>query len=90
MTRLHIRMLLTAAVAVVMVPAFAYAEAVTPAKKETAGGRQRLNPKASDEVSQLSGTPVDSSPMPQPSMLGFGPMSGNPLFGGGLPLKSGN
>ena len=91
MTRLHIRMLLTAAVAVVLVPAFAYAEADTPAKKEIAGGRQRLNPRTGDDVSQLSGTPVDAvTPMPQSSMLGFGPMSGNPLFGGGLPLKSGN
>ena len=82
--------ILAAAVALVLMPAFAHAEGDALAKKDAPAGRQRINPKTGDEVSQLGGVPVDSAPMPQSSMHGFGPMSGNPLFGAALPLKSGN
>jgi len=71
-------------------PAFAYAEGDALAKKDAPAGRQRVTPRV-DEGSQLSGVPSDSTTIAAaPSTLGFGPMSGNPLFGGGLPLKSGN
>ena len=91
MACLHISTrILAAAVALVLMPAFAQAEGDALAKKDAPAGRQRLNPKTGDEVSQLSGVPVDAAPMPQASMHGFGPMGGNPLFGAGLPLKSGN
>ena len=91
MTCLQIRTrILATAIALVLVPAFAYAEADVPAKKEAPGGRQRLNPRAGDEGSQLSGVPGDTTIAAAPTLHGFGPMSGNPLFGAGLPLKSGN
>ena len=92
MTRLQIRTrILAAAVALVLMPAFAHAETDDLAKKDAPAGRQRLNPKTGDEVSQLSGVPGDTATIAAaPSMLGFGPMSGNPLFGAALPVKSGN
>lgn len=88
--RISTRILATA-IALVLVPAFAYAEGETLAKKDAPAGRQRLTPRA-DEGSQLSGVPGDSTTTlaAAPSLHGFGPMSGNPLFGAGLPLKSGN
>ena len=83
--------ILAAAIALVLVPAFAYAEGDALAKKDAPAGRQRLNPRV-DEGSQLSGVPGDSTTTiaAAPTLHGFGPMSGNPLFGAGLPLKSGN
>ena len=92
MTRLQIgtRMLATA-VALVLISAFAHAEGDALAKKDAPAGRQRLNPRPADEGSQLSGVPSDTTTMAAaPSMLGFGPMTGNPLFGAAMPLKSGN
>ena len=77
-----------AAIALALVPAFAYAQADTPVKKEVPGGRSRLNPKTGDDVSELAGTPTDSTLPPAPSMHGFGPMSGNPLLGAFMPIKS--
>jgi hypothetical protein len=91
MTCLNIRTRVAAvAIALALVPAFAYAEGDTPAKKEIAGGRQRLNPRPAEEPSQLSGVPTDTTLAPAPSMHGFGPLSGNPLLGGFVPLKAGN
>ena len=91
MTCLQIRTrILATAIALVLVPAFAYAETDVPVRKEVPGGRQRLNPKGAEEASALSGTPGDATLAPAPTLHGFGPMSGNPLFGAGLPLKSGN
>jgi hypothetical protein len=78
------------AIALALVPAFAYAEGDAPAKKEIPGGRSRLAPRAGEETSQLSGVPTDATLPPAPSMLGFGPMSGNPLLGGLAPVKAGN
>jgi hypothetical protein len=78
------------AIALALVPAFAYAEGDSPAKKENPGGRQRLNPRTADEPSQLSGVPTDTTLAAAPTMHGFGPMSGNPLLGGFTPLKAGN
>jgi hypothetical protein len=91
MTCLRIRTrILATAVALVLLPAFAYAEGDALAKKDAPAGRQRVNPRV-DEGSQLSGTPGDTPTLAAaPTLHGFGPMSGNPLFGGGLPLKSGN
>ena len=92
MVRLQIgTRMLAAGVALVLMPAFAYAEGDALTKKDAPAGRQRLNPKTGDEVSQLSGVPSDTATLaPAPTMLGFGPMSGNPLFGAGVPVKSGN
>lgn len=92
MTCLQIRTrILAAAVALVLMPAFAHAETDAPTKKDAPAGRQRLNPRTGDEGSQLSGIPGDTGTVAAaPSLHGFGPMSGNPLFGAGLPLKSGN
>ena len=91
MTCLQIRTrILATAIALVLVPAFAYAETDAPAKKEVPGGRQRLNPRGADDAPALSGTPGDATIAAAPTLHGFGPMSGNPLFGAGLPLKSGN
>ena len=91
MTRLQIRTrILAAAVALVLMPAFAHAETDDLAKKDAPAGRQRLNPRPADG-SQLSGTPGDTATLaPAPSLHGFGPMSGNPLFGAAMPVKSGN
>ena len=91
MTCLQIRTrILAAAVALVLIPAFAHAETDDLAKKDAPAGRQRLNPRPA-EGSQLSGVPGDTATTAAaPSMLGFGPMSGNPLFGAAVPLKSGN
>ena len=83
--------ILAAAVALVLMPAFAHAETDDLAKKDAPAGRQRLNPRPANEGSQLSGVPGDTATLaPAPSMHGFGPMSGNPLFGAAVPLKSGN
>lgn len=82
--------ILAAAVALVLVPAFAHAEADVPAKKDAPAGRQRLNPRAAEDGPQLSGVPGDTTVAPAGSLHGFGPMTGNPLFGSGVPLKSGN
>ena len=91
MTRLQIRTLLAAVVALLLMPAFAHAETDDLAKKDAPAGRQRLNPRAGDGGSQLSGVPGDTATLAAaPSLHGFGPMTGNPLFGAGLPLKSGN
>ena len=92
MTCLHISTrILAAAVALVLMPAFAHAETDDLAKKDAPAGRQRLNPRPGVEGSQLSGVPGDTATLaPAPSMLGFGPMTGNPLFGAAMPLKSGN
>jgi hypothetical protein len=92
MASLQIRTrILAAAVALVLMPAFAHAETDELAKKDAPAGRQRLNPRPAAEGSQLSGTPGDTATLaPAPSLHGFGPMSGNPLFGAGVPLKSGN
>jgi hypothetical protein len=38
----------------------------------------------------LSGVPGDATIAAAPTLHGFGPMSGNPLFGAAMPLKSGN
>ena len=83
--------ILAAAVALVLMPAFAHAENDDLAKKDAPAGRQRLNPRPA-EGSQLSGIPGDNTPTlaAAPSLHGFGPMSGNPLFGAAMPLKSGN
>jgi hypothetical protein len=91
MACLHISTrILAAAVALVLMPAFAHAETDDLAKKDAPAGRQRLNPRPADG-SQLSGTPGDTPTLAAaPTLHGFGPMSGNPLFGAGLPLKSGN
>ena len=91
MACLHSRTrLLAAAVALVLMPAFAYAETDTPTKKDAPAGRQRLNPRTGDEA-QLSGIPGDTATLAAaPSLHGFGPISGNPLFGAAVPLKSGN
>ncbi|MEI6203268.1 MAG: hypothetical protein WCP68_15065 [Enhydrobacter sp.] len=92
MTRLQIgTRILATAVALVLVPAFAYAEGDELAKKDAPAGRQRLNPRPADGGSQLSGTPGDTPTLAAaPTLHGFGPMSGNPLFGTAMPLKSGN
>jgi hypothetical protein len=83
--------ILAAAVALVLMPAFAHAEGDALAKKDAPAGRQRLNPRPAEEGPPLSGIPGDTATLaPAPSLHGFGPMSGNPLFGAGLPLKSGN
>ena len=88
--RISTRILATA-VALVLMPAFAHAETDDLAKKDAPAGRQRLNPRPADGGSQLSGTPGDTPTLgAAPTLHGFGPMSGNPLFGSGLPLKSGN
>ena len=92
MARLQIgTRILAAAVALVLMPAFAHAETDDLAKKDAApAGRQRLNPRPA-EGSQLSGTPGDTPTLAAaPTLHGFGPMSGNPLFGTAMPLKSGN
>ena len=91
MACLHISTrILAAVVALVLMPAFAYAETDDLAKKDAPAGRQRLNPRPADG-SQLSGTPGDTATLaPAPTLHGFGPMSGNPLFGAAMPLKSGN
>ena len=92
MTRLQIRTrILAAAVALVLMPAFAHAEGDELTKKDAApAGRQRLNPRTGDEVSQLPGVPADSTIAAAPTLHGFGPMGGNPLFGAAMPVKSGN
>ena len=90
MTCLRIRTrILATAIALVLVPAFAYAEGDDLAKKDAPAGRQRLNPRPA-EGSQLSGVPGDATIAAAPTLHGFGPMSGNPLFGAAMPLKSGN
>lgn len=76
-----------AAIALMLVPAFAYAQADAPVKKEIPGGRQRVAPRPAEEPSQLSGVPVDNTLGAPPSMHGFGPLSGNPLLGGFTPVK---
>ena len=88
--RIRTRILATA-VALVLIPAFAHAEGDALAKKDAPAGRQRHNPRPADEGSQLSGSPGDTATLaPAPSLHGFGPMSGNPLFGAAVPFKSGN
>ena len=92
MAYLHISTrILATAVALVLMPAFAHAEGDALAKKDAPAGRQRLNPKTVEEGSQLSGIPGDTGTIAAaPSLHGFGPMSGNPLFGAARPMKSGN
>jgi hypothetical protein len=88
--RIRTRILATV-VALVLMPAFAHAETDDLAKKDAPTGRQRLNPRPADEGSQLSGIPGDTPTLAAaPTLHGFGPMSGNPLFGAAMPLKSGN
>jgi hypothetical protein len=91
MTRLQIRTrILATAVALLLMPAFAHAEGDELTKKDAApAGRQRLNPRTA-EGSQLSGVPADTAIAAAPTLHGFGPMGGNPLFGAAMPLKSGN
>ena len=91
MTCLHIRTrILAAAIALALVPAFAYAEGDALSKKDAPAGRSRLNPRTEDG-SALAGTPMDTATAtPAPAMLGFGPMMGNPLLGSAVPVKSGN
>ena len=92
MTRLQIgTRILAAGVALVLMPAFAHAETDDLAKKDAPAGRQRLNPRPADGGSQLSGIPGDTATIAAaPTLHGFGPMSGNPLFGAAMPVKSGN
>ena len=83
--------ILATTVALVLIPSFAHAEGDALAKKDAPAGRQRLNPRTGDEGPQLSGIPGDTATLAAaPSLHGFGPMSGNPLFGAAMPLKSGN
>src|SRR5476649_2755348 len=66
--------ILAAAVALVLIPAFAYAETDDLAKKDAPAGRQRLNPRPA-EGSQLSGIPGDTPTLvAAPTLHGFGPM----------------
>jgi hypothetical protein len=91
MANLQIRTrILAAAVALVLIPVFAHAESDDLAKKDAPAGRQRLNPRPADGGSQLSGVPGDNTIAAAPTLHGFGPMSGNPLFGAALPVKNGN
>jgi hypothetical protein len=91
MTSLQTRSrLLTAALVLAVLPTFAHAEDDTVTKKEIPGGRQRIAPRPAQESSELRGVPAgDNGAMPPPSMHGFGPMSGNPLFIA-LPMKASN
>jgi hypothetical protein len=91
MTSLQIRTrFLTAALVLAVMPTVAWAEDDTVTKKEIPGGRQRIAPRPAQEGAELAGVPAgDNSAMPPPSMHGFGPMSGNPLFIA-LPMKANN
>ena len=82
--------LFATAIAVVLLPALVHAETDGPAKKDAPAGRQRLNPKSAEDAPGLKGVPGDANVTSPGSLPGCGPMSGNPLFGPAVPLKSGN
>ncbi len=89
MTRLNIgTRRLAVAVALLLVPVLAHADEEALSKKDAPAGRSRVSPRP--DGSALAGTPMDTAATPAPSGLGFGPMTGNPLFGSALPMKSGN